>query len=126
MSQQQPVSEPSTAGAEIQESKLEREQGSSLLLLQEGEPLPGVGSHLTLGNELSEETHVLTNQEILLRKGAWAESSGVREPRRTPLPCLRFLVMRLVSRLSLVSHSDSGPLLVVHTALSQDGCQRGF
>ena len=88
MSQQQPVSEPSTAGAEIQESKLEKEQGSSLLLLQEGGPLPGlrVGSHLTLGNELSEETHVLTNQEILLRKGAWAESSRVREPRRTPLP----------------------------------------
>ena len=42
-------------------------------MLQEGGSLPGpllgeVGSCLTLGNELSEETHVLTKQEILLGK----------------------------------------------------------
>ena len=30
---------------------------------------PKLGSCLTLGNELSEETHVLTKQEILLGKG---------------------------------------------------------
>ena len=40
---------------------------------------------LTLGNELSEETHVLTKQEILLGKCTWVESSRVREPRRTAL-----------------------------------------
>ena len=45
-----------------------------------------MGSCLTLGNEFSEETHVLTKQEILLEKSAWAESSRVREPRRTALP----------------------------------------
>ena len=45
-----------------------------------------LGSCITLGNELSEETHVLTMQEILLGKGAQVESSGVREPRRTALP----------------------------------------
>ena len=41
------------------------------------------GSCPTLGNELSEETHVLTKQEILLGKGTRAESS--RESRRTAL-----------------------------------------
>ena len=45
-----------------------------------------VGSCLTLGNELSEETHVQTKQYILLGRGAWVESSRVREPRRTALP----------------------------------------
>ena len=45
-----------------------------------------MGSRLTLGNELSEETHVLTKQETLLGRGDQAESSKVREPRRTALP----------------------------------------
>ena len=55
------------------------------ILSQEGGPLPGpkLGSCLTLGNELSKETHVLTKQEILLGKGTRVESSRVREPRRT-------------------------------------------
>ena len=30
---------------------------------------------------------MLTKQEALLGKGAWAEGSRVREPRRTALPC---------------------------------------
>ena len=47
---------------------------------------PKLGSCLTLGNELSEETHVLTKQEILLGKGTRVESSRVREPRRIALP----------------------------------------
>ena len=50
-----------------------------------GDPFQGLklGSCLTLGNELSEEIHVLTKQEILLGKGTRVESSRVREPRRT-------------------------------------------
>ena len=36
---------------------------------------PKLGSCLTLGCELSEETHVLTKQETLLGKGTWVESS---------------------------------------------------
>ena len=57
-------------------------------MLPEGGPLPGprVGSCLTLRNELSEETHVLTKQEVLMGKGARAESSRVRETSRTALP----------------------------------------
>ena len=47
---------------------------------------PKLDSCLTLRNELSEETHVLTNQEILLGKGTRVESRRVREPRRTALP----------------------------------------
>ena len=48
---------------------------------------PRVGSCLTLGNELSEETHILTKQEILLGNGAQVVSNRVRETRRTSLPC---------------------------------------
>ena len=36
-----------------------------------------------------------------------------------------FMVVGLVSRLSLTNHSDSEPFLVVHALLSQDGCQQG-
>ena len=48
---------------------------------------PKLGSCLTLRNELSQETHVLTKQEILLGKGTRVDSSRVRKPRRTALPC---------------------------------------
>ena len=56
-----------------------------ILMLQEGDPFQGpkLGSCLTLGNELSEETHVLSKQEIYCER---VESSRVREPRRTALP----------------------------------------
>ena len=40
---------------------------------------------------------------------------------------LGFMVMGLVSGLSLANHSDSESFLVVHTLFSQDGCRReGF
>ena len=54
---------------------------------RKGDPFQGLklGSCLTLRNELSEEAHVLTRQEILLGKGARAESSRVREPKRAAL-----------------------------------------
>ena len=44
---------------------------------KKGDPLQDLklGSRLTLRNELSEETHVLTKQEILLGKGTPVESS---------------------------------------------------
>ena len=55
---------------------------------RKGDPFQGlkVGSCLTLGNDFSEEIHMLTKQEILLGKGTRVESSRVREPRRTALP----------------------------------------
>ena len=43
------------------------------------------------------------------------------------LTVLGFMVMGLVSGLSLVNHSESESFLVVHALFSQDGCQReGF
>ena len=88
-------------------------------------------ARLTLGNELSQETHMLTKQEILLGNGTQVESSRVREPRRTPLDAWLtvsgFMVMGLVSRWSLANNSNSESFLVAHALLSQDGCQReGF
>ena len=70
---------------------------------------PKLGSCLTLRNELSEETYVLTKQEISLGKGARAESRRVGNPGE--LLChvassLRFMVMGLVSGLSLANPSD--------------------
>ena len=53
---------------------------------------------------------MLTKQEILLGKGPRVESSRVREPRRTAVTWLAvsgFMVMGLVSGLSLANHSDS-------------------
>ena len=54
---------------------------------RKGDPFQGpkLGSCLTLRNESSEETHVLTKQNILLGKGTQVESSRVREPRRIVL-----------------------------------------
>ena len=74
---------------------------------------------------------MLTKQEILLGKSARVESSRVREPRRTALShglqSRVFMVIGLVSGLSLANHSDSESFLVVHALFSQDGCQReGF
>ena len=40
---------------------------------------PKLGSCLTLGNKLSEETRVLTKQEILLGKGTQVESRRTQE-----------------------------------------------
>ena len=96
---------------------------------RKGDPCQGqkLGSCLTLGNELSEETHAQTKQASLLGKGTRLESSRDREPRRTALhvTCsLRFLVLGLVSRLSLATHSDSESFLVVHALFSQDRCQQ--
>ena len=65
---------------------------------RKGDPFQGlsVGCCLTLGNELSEETHVLTRQETLLGKGTRVEARRVREPRRTApslAHSLSFMVM---------------------------------
>ena len=55
---------------------------------RKGDPFQGprLGSCPTLGNELSEEIHVLMKQETLLGRDSWAESRSIREPRRTALP----------------------------------------
>ena len=85
-----------------------------------------MGSCLTLRNELSKETHVLTKQEILLGKGARVESRRVREPRRTALSHglqSWFYGDGISFPVALANHSDSESFLVAPTLLSQDGCQ---
>ena len=73
---------------------------------------------------------MLTKHETLLGRGSWEESRRVRDPRGLlcHMACsLGFMVMGLVSGLSLASHSDLESFLVVHALFSQDGCQReGF
>ena len=66
---------------------LDLDQRWSVIVFLEGDHFqgPSVGSCLTLRNELSKETHVLTRQEPLSGRGAQAESSSIREPRRTAL-----------------------------------------
>ena len=59
--------------------------GNCSIVAGKGTSSKKLGSCLTLGNELSEETQVPTKQEILLGKGTRVESSRVREPRRTAL-----------------------------------------
>ena len=75
---------------------------SDLTELRKVDPFQGLklGSCLILGNELSEETHVLTKQEILLdRAPGWrAVGKGTQENRSAAwLAVLRFMVMGLVS-----------------------------
>ena len=59
---------------------------------------------------------MLTKQEILLGKGTQENCSAMW------LAVSGFMVMGLVSRWSLVNHSNSESFLVVHASLSQDGC----
>ena len=60
--------------------------------------------------------------------GGEQQGKGTQENCSTTwLTVSAFMVMRLVSRLSLAKHSDSGSSLVVHTSLSQDRFQpEGF
>ena len=58
------------------------------MFCRKGDPFQGpkLGSCLTLENELSEETHVLTVQGILLGEGHPGGGQRVRGPGRTALP----------------------------------------
>ena len=60
-----------------------------MLVLQKGGPLPGPTSGLlsiTWKRIVQGDTHADRARDVL-GKGTWAESSRVREPRRTALPC---------------------------------------
>ena len=80
--------------------------------LQEGGSLPGpqIGLCLTLRSELSEGTHMLTKQEVLMGKGhpgREQEGKGSQENcSATWLKVSGFMAMVLVSRLFLANHSD--------------------
>ena len=73
---------------------------------------------------------MLTKQETLLGKAPGWRAGGQGIPGGLLCQWLAvsgFMVMGLVSRLSLANHSDSESFLVVPALFSQDGCQReGF
>ena len=70
---------------------------------------------------------MLTKQEALLERDAWGgerEGKGTQENRSASwLAVSGFMVMGLVSGLSLADHSDPESFLAVHALFSQDGCQ---
>ena len=102
-------------------------------LLQEGGPLPGPKSGLLSDTQpwiVWEDTCADKDRDFAgkgLLRGEW-EGKGTQEDCSTMwLAVLGFMVMGLVSRLTLVNHSDSGSFLVERTSLSQDGVQcEGF
>ena len=94
--------------------------------IAEGDPFQGskVGSCLTLRKELSEVTCTDKARDFTGKGhlGGEQEGQGTKETCSAMwLAVSGFMVMGLVSGLSLANHSDSGPFLVVHTLLSQDG-----
>ena len=85
-----------------------------------------MGSCLTLGNELSKETHVDTARDFIGkgRPGREQQGQGTQENcSATWLAVSGFMVMGLVSGLSLANHSNSGSFLVSLASLRQDGFQ---
>ena len=84
----------------------------------------GVGSCLTLRQELSEEDMCWQSKRLYWKGRPGGEHLG--ELLCLVSPSLGFMVMGLVSGLSLANQSDSS-FLVAYLLLSQDGCQQeGF
>ena len=89
-----------------------------------------MGSCLTLGNELSKETHELTSKSLHWEgaPGRQQQGKGTQENCSASwLTVSGFMVMGFVSGFSVANHSDLEFFLVVHTLLHQDGYHReGF
>ena len=86
---------------------------------------PKLGSCLTLGNELSEETHADKARDFIGKghPGGEQEGKGIQENCSAAwLAVLGFMVIGLVSGWFLANHSNSESFLVAHASLSQDGC----
>ena len=102
-------------------------------LLQEGEPLPGPENGLlsntwkwiVLGDTYADKARDFIRNGC---PGREQQGKGTLENcSATWLAVSSFMVMGLVSRLSLANYSDSESFLVVHALFSQDGRQReGF
>ena len=89
-----------------------------------------MGSCLILRKELSEEICADKARDFIGRghPGGEQQGKGTQENCSAAwLALLGFMLMGLVSGLSLANHSGSESFLVAHTSLNQDGCQReGF
>ena len=85
-------------------------------------------SCLTLGNELSVVRSAVKARDCIGKgcRGGGQEGEGNGENcSATWLTVSGFMVIGLVSGLSLASHSELGSFLGAHTSLSRDGFQQG-
>ena len=85
-------------------------------------------SCLTLGNELSVVRSAVKVRDFIGKgcRGGGQEGEGNGENcSATWLTVSGFMVIGLVSGLSLASHSELGSFLGAHTSLSRDGFQQG-
>ena len=98
---------------------------------RQGGPLPGPESGLLSNTRkwiVREDTRADRTRDSIGKGclGGEKEGQGTQEDcSATWLTVSGFMVMGLVSRLSLANHCDSGSILVVHASLSQGGFQRG-
>ena len=93
---------------------------------REGDPFQGPRGVLVSDLEMNYPRRCVCQQSERLywegRPGQRAAGEGAQEDcSATWLTVLGFMVMGLVSGLSLASHSDAESFLVVHALLSQDG-----
>ena len=101
-------------------------------LLQEGEPLPGPETGLLSNTQkwiVWGDTCADKARDFIGKghPGGDQGGKGTQENSSASSAVSGFMVMGLVSGLSLANHSDSESFLVVHALFSQDGCQReGF
>ena len=85
-------------------------------------------SCLTFGNKLFEERSAVQARDFIGKgcRGGRQEGEGNGENcSATWLTVSGFMVIGLVSGLSLASHSELGSFLGAHASLSRDGFQRG-
>ena len=89
-----------------------------MIMLQEGVPLPGPETGL-----LSNTRKWIVQGDTCADKARDFIGKGTRvESSKAGARSLGFMVMGLVSGLSLANHNDSESFLVVHALFSQDGC----
>ena len=80
---------------------------------------PRAGSCLTPGKEFSKETLADKARDFIGRRQL---GKGIQNCSATWLAVSGFILIRLVSGLSLANHSGSESFLVVQASLNQDGC----
>ena len=100
-----------------------------VLVLQEGEPVPGpetgflsnTQKWIVWGDTCADKARDFIGKG---RPGGEQQGKGTQENcSATWLAVSGFMVTGLVSGVSLTNHSDSESFLVVHALFSQDGCQ---
>ena len=117
-----------------QSSHFSLEASGNLDLLQEGGPFPGPQTGLLSLNTwkwIVWGDTCADKARDFIGKGHPGRDQGGKGTQEngsaTWLVVSRFMVIGVVSGLSLASHSDSEPFLVVQALFSPDGCQReGF